>query len=201
MNNYFELYEVIGNTDAFVVYSTVDRKGVAHRLAKMGVERTFYGRECDIYVGIDEVTGEHSVSFGEMLHHFPVGSIHSKLCLDKRMRPCKTPPFEEQLAMMNRTVSPNLLKKWKQQCAEFRKKHPSKPDDFIKNEVSPASVWGISRRMQEEPDREFNARFEKWLSSQSVIHTHRKAVSKDRNRLLGEQMPLTAGLTSTHHIT
>jgi hypothetical protein len=96
----------------------------------------------------------------------------------------KTPSFEEQLKRMGKTVPPEQLEEWKRVARLYipRKTNNSKEHmqrvGEIGGTVAPSIsiahkavgtnlIFGMSRKLQLELGREYDAKFEKWPSSQA----------------------------------
>jgi hypothetical protein len=151
--NYFELYEVVSNYGEFMVFSEAIG-GTTIKFGCVGITRSFYGRDQQILVIFDKMTGEASVPLEDLIRDYPVGRIGWQLCT-LRQTPCETPAFEEQLRIMGRTASPGQVSLWKRECAKFRKECRCEPNASALRRAAPRFVWGVGRKLQERLDREF----------------------------------------------
>jgi len=190
-DNHYELWEVASFSDAY----TITDKGAA-----CGIEQCYDGTQRPIIWPVNSKTGEPSVPLDTAKSVHPVGSIILVAAKDKDGNPLKAPSFEEQMQMMGKTVSPEQIKAWKKEIirrerrekrevqrkeawAEFEKERAQLGSGAyavtsrLTSKVAatnPNLIWGISRKVQAELEREFDAKFETWLSGQPVIRTESK---------------------------
>jgi hypothetical protein len=191
-DNHYELWEVVSLSDAY----TITDKGAA-----CGMERRYDGTQRPIIWPVNSRTGEPSVSLDAVKRVHPIGSIILVAAKDKDGNPLKTPPFEEQMQTMGKAVSPEQIKEWKKEIIrrERREKREAQRKEASARFETERSQTGtetcgttsrlmskvaatnsnlicrISRKMQAELEREFDTKFETWLSGQTVIRTESKA--------------------------